>query len=95
MTDRELLELAAKACGYCDDGEFPVPLYTSPPAQAAVEPVKSASGAILGARVQGDTVIIKMKGGKRWGNQLARELCHKLLTEQEPGGNPNAFNKWS
>ena len=58
-------------------------------------PVDQAETKVLGVRVQEDTVIIKMKGGKRWGNQLARELCHKLLTDREPGGNPNAFNKWS
>ena len=54
---------------------------------------------ILGVRVQDDMVIIRMRGGKRWGNQWARELCHKILTDREqphePGGNPNAFNKWS
>jgi hypothetical protein len=66
-------------------------------AQAAVESVKSASGAILGVRVHGDTVIIKIRGGQRWGNQWARELCHKILTnrEHEPGGNLTALNKWS
>ncbi len=58
-------------------------------------PVDQAGVKVLGVRVQEDPVIIKMKGGKRWGNQWARELCHKLLTEQESGGNPNAFNKWS
>ena len=58
-------------------------------------PVGQSGIGIWGVRVQEDTVIIKMKGGKRWGNQLARELCHKLLTDREPGGNPNAFNKWS
>jgi hypothetical protein len=32
-------DMYGEACTYCDDGEFPVPLYTSPPTQAAVEPV--------------------------------------------------------
>lgn len=84
-------------------------VYLSPPAtQAALMtdpmrftgetpdgPVSQSGTKIIGVRVQDDTVIIRVKGGKRWGNRWARELYHKILTDREPGENPNAFNKWS
>lgn len=36
--------------------------------------------AIRGIRVEGDTVIIRMNGGAKHGNDNARHLCGDLLT---------------
>lgn len=49
------------------------PLYTSPqPAQ------KPWAGLMRGVRVEGDTVVISVKGG----NDVARELCGALIEEK-------------
>ena len=47
-------------------------LYTTPPQRTWV-------GLMRGARVEGDTVIISVKGG----NEAARELCGALIKEME------------
>ena len=53
---------------------FPVlPLYTSPPAQ------RTWVGLMRGVRVEGDTVVITVKGG----NDEARCLCGELISEME------------
>jgi hypothetical protein len=48
------------------------PLYTTPPQRPWV-------GLMRGVRVEGDTVIISVKGG----NDAARELCGALIKEME------------
>ena len=50
---------------------FPkIPLYTTPPQRTWV-------GLMRGVRVEGDTVVISVKGG----NDAARELCGALIEE--------------
>ena len=44
-------------------------------------PASPASWPVWGIRVQGDTVIIKVKGG----NEAARWLCGQLLAMFKPG----------
>ena len=58
------LEELVDGCGYA-------PLYTSPPQRTWV-------GLMRGVRVDGDTVVITVKGG----NDAARELCGELLKEK-------------
>ena len=53
-------------------GDDWVPLYTTPPQRPWV-------GLMRGVRVEGDTVIISVKGG----NDAARELCGALIKELE------------
>ena len=53
-------------------GDDWVPLYTTPPRRPWV-------GLMRGVRVEGDTVIISVKGG----NDAARELCGALIKEME------------
>ena len=52
-------------------GQTMQPLYTTPPQRTWV-------GLMRGVRVDGDTVVITVKGG----NDAARELCGKLLKEK-------------
>ena len=47
-----------------------IPLYTTPPQRTWV-------GLMRGVRVEGDTVVISVKGG----NDAARELCGALIEE--------------
>jgi hypothetical protein len=54
-----------------DEGTL-YPLYTTPPQRTWV-------GLMRGVRVEGDTVVIAVKGG----NDAARELCGYLLNEIE------------
>jgi len=49
----------------------PIALYTSPPAQ------RTWVGLMRGVRVEGDTLVITVKGG----NDVARELCGALIEE--------------
>ena len=55
-----------------NDGGVCRPLYTSPPAN------KPWAQLMRGVRVEGDTVIISVKGG----NENARLLCGELLREK-------------
>jgi len=51
----------------------PIALYTSPPAQ------RTWVGLMRGVRVEGDTVVITVKGG----NDEARCLCGELISEMD------------
>ena len=53
------------------EGEDGQPLYTTPPQRTWV-------GLMRGVRVDGDTVVITVKGG----NEAARKLCAELLKEK-------------
>jgi hypothetical protein len=53
-----------------EEGEYTIPLYTTPQ-RTWVE-------LMCGVRVEGDTVVIAVKGG----NDEARELCGALLMEK-------------
>ena len=56
-----------------EQGHTVAPLYTSPPAQ------RTWVGLMRGVRVEGDTVVITVKGG----NDEARCLCGELISEME------------
>jgi hypothetical protein len=61
-------------CGtiYKTSGEDRVPLYTTPPQRTWV-------GLMRGVRVEGNAVVITVKGG----NDEARALCGELINEME------------
>ena len=59
--------------GFVDHGAtYETPLYTAP------QPQREWVGLIRGVRVDGDTVVITVKGG----NEAARQLCAELLKEK-------------
>ena len=66
-------EMYGEACTYCDDGEFPVPLYTAAPApqaQPMTDPCKTCShfkeGNLPGVRIHDETCY---ECRSYWGNK--------------------------
>lgn len=66
-------EMYDEACTYCDDGEFPVPLYTAAPApqaQPMTDPCKTCShfkeGNLPGVRIHDETCY---ECRSYWGNK--------------------------
>ena len=68
-------EMYNDACTYCDDGEFPVPLYTAAPApqaQPMTDPCKTCShfqeGKLPGVRIHDETCYeCRSYWGNKWG----------------------------